>query len=101
MPQRIASDRVGSMRDDDCELPVLIALTDMPDLFGVTQQSCWRWNTQAVGEGSRLPAPDGRLSGTPYWFESTVREWAASRRSRLTVDETVMEQIRSRQFGGV
>jgi hypothetical protein len=81
----------------DCEL--LVSLSMMPQLFGVAQQTAWRWNTSAGGPG-RLPAPDLVVDEKPLWFESTVREWAQSRRSKLTVDEKVMAQIRVRQTGG-
>lgn len=79
---------------NDCPPPTLITLADMPALFGVGKQTAHRWNTSAARPGSRLPAPDGRLSGIPYWFEDTIREWAQTRRKKLTVDEKVMDRLR-------
>lgn len=92
LSQRTATEG-GEGMTKDCEPPVLISLADMPSLFGVAQQTCWRWNTSKGGPGG-LPEPDGRLGSVPYWFEDTIREWAGSRRNKLTVDEKVMERLR-------
>ena len=79
---------------NECPPPVLVTLSDMPALFGVRQQTAWRWNTAAARPGSRLPAPDGQLGATPYWFEATIREWAGTRRNKLQIDERVIEGLR-------
>lgn len=78
---------------NECPPPVLISLADMPALFGVAQQTAWRWNTGKGGPGG-LPEPDGRLGSVPYWFEDTIREWAQKRRNKLTIDEGVMDKLR-------
>lgn len=79
-----------------CEQRVVISLADMPALFGIAQQSAWRLNTDKGGKG-RLPAPDFRSGGVPFWFEDTIREWAATRPRKLTVDEAAIVSIRLAQ----
>lgn len=83
---------------NECQ-PVLISLGMMPDLFGVAQQTCHRWNTQAGGPG-RLPKPDLVVGNLPVWFEETIREWAQTRRNKLTIDETEMRRICQSQLLG-
>lgn len=82
----------------NCER-VLIGLSDMPALFGVAQQTAWRWNTDKAGRG-RLPAPDVRLGSVPYWLEETVRDWAETRTPKLSVHEPTMRDIRRNQLLG-
>lgn len=87
------------MKDDEC-MPILISLSMMPDLFGVGLQTAHRWNTLTAREGSRLPPPDLILARVPYWYETTLREWAQSRTNPLVWDEEAFTAICQTQLLG-
>lgn len=73
------------------ELPVLLGLTEMVDLFpGVAKQTVYRWRTRG-----NLPAPLRVVSGTPMWDEETVLAWAKER--KLDVDRGALRKIRKAQ----
>lgn len=73
------------------ELPVLLGLTEMVDLFpNVAKQTVYRWRTR-----NNLPEPLRVVSGTPMWDEATILGWAKSR--KLDVDRGALRKIRKAQ----
>jgi predicted DNA-binding transcriptional regulator AlpA len=73
------------------ELPVLLGLTEMVDLFPhVAKQTVYRWRTR-----ENLPPPLRTVSGTPMWAEDVILEWAKHR--KLDVDRNALRRIRKSQ----
>jgi MerR HTH family regulatory protein len=46
---------------------------EIATLLGVQPDTVRMWRKRG-----RLPEPDGRVSGMPYWFRATVLAWAAA-----------------------
>ena len=73
------------------ELPVLLGLTEMVELFpNVAKQTVYRWRTR-----HNLPAPLRIVSGTPMWDEATIITWAKDR--KLDLDRGALRRIRKAQ----
>lgn len=74
------------------DIPVLIGLGEMVDMFPVTKQTVYRWRIPARNS---LPEPDLVVSGSPLWRLDTILVWAAKR--NLEASATVVKRIRKEQ----
>jgi hypothetical protein len=77
------------------QIPVLISLALMGELFGVATQTAYRWNTASGGREKMLPEPTVKVGTTPLWSEEVLIEWACSRGMKW--DEDVLTRIRGEQ----
>jgi len=77
------------------QLPVLIGLKEMVELFPVAQFTVYRWNTERGTTKKQLPDPVVQASGTPLWTEEQILEFAA--RKGLKADRRVLARIRKSQ----
>jgi len=76
------------------QLPVLLGLKEMVDLFPVAEFTVYRWNTIRGGR-KQLPPPVVTVSGTPIWTEEQILEFAE--RKSLKPDKRVLTRIRKSQ----
>lgn len=76
------------------QLPVLIGLKEMVDLFPVAKFTVYRWNTDREGR-KQLPDPVVQVSGTPLWTEAQILGFAEGK--GLKVDGRVLNRIRKSQ----
>jgi hypothetical protein len=56
--------------DDYPEVPDLVCVGDLADLFGVSAQ--WPYSMRTKG---LLPEPDGYLGRNPYWIRDRIADW--------------------------
>lgn len=59
------------------ENPDVLFSVDLPTLTGLSYDTVRTYNSKG-----RLPAPDGRLRGRPWWRTSTVSQWLEYRDRR-------------------
>lgn len=76
------------------QLPTLLGLKEMVDLFPVAEFTVYRWNTVRGGK-KQLPPPVVTVSGTPLWAEEQILEFAE--RKGLKPDKRVLTRIRKSQ----
>jgi predicted DNA-binding transcriptional regulator AlpA len=57
--------------------PKILDRAAMAALAGVAQKSVTRY-----WERGQMPQPDGWVSGRPWWYETTAKEWLANRPGR-------------------
>lgn len=74
----------------------ILSLAEVAALIGVGEPSIRTYHTRAsanrrtaeeTGDKSHilpgdLPAPDGRISNTPYWYQATIEKWEETRPGR-------------------
>lgn len=78
------------------ELPILLGLREMAEIFPVAPQTVYRWRVRRQGSnGQALPAPLVEISGTPIWDEQTVLAFGEGR--GLKPDAKVLARIRREQ----
>lgn len=51
--------------------PVPLDVEAVAALFGVKRTTVWQWRQRNV-----LPAPDGYISDKPWWWPSTISQFA-------------------------
>ena len=78
--------------------PVLLALSQMVELFPVAKTTVYRWNSDTSGRRPRLPEPDLVIAGKPLWRESVVLDFAAELGHQP--DPVVLDRIRAERRGG-
>ena len=77
------------------QIPVLVGLKEMVDMFGLKQQTVYRWNAEAADRKRILPEPELVVSGSSLWRLDTILVWAARR--DLKIDQTVVRRIKRLQ----
>jgi hypothetical protein len=61
------------------------------NLFDRHFTTLWRW-----AASGKFPVPDLVVGGRELWAETTIREWAASR--KLTLNEDALDAVRASQL---
>jgi hypothetical protein len=81
------------MSEDRTVCAPFLSVSMMADsgLFPRHFTTVYRW--QAAG---KFPAPDLVVGGRELWAETTIREWAASR--KLTLNEDALDAVRASQL---
>jgi len=59
------------------DVPELVALQDMPEMFGYSLQYFYQMRTN-----DDMLEPDGTVGRTPYWIKARVADWWAERPDR-------------------
>lgn len=70
------------------DIPVLLGLGEMVDIFPVSKMSVYRWRSPS---NPILPEPDLTVSRTPMWRLERVEEFAKQR--GLEIDRKKLRQI--------
>lgn len=76
------------------EIPVLLGLGELVELFPVTKQTVYRWRVPRNGP-PMLPAEDLKVSGTPLWRVERILAFAEER--KLKPDAKVLRRIQKAQ----
>jgi predicted DNA-binding transcriptional regulator AlpA len=65
---------------DQTPVQQLLTVAEVAKLLGVQEASVRKYASLDRSTGKRrMPAPDGHLGRTPYWYPATVEAWQASR----------------------
>jgi hypothetical protein len=59
--------------------------TQIAVMFGVapTTPTRWLYRSRQGRMRPRMPEPDGEVSGTPWWWDTTIEQWGTDSNRRL------------------